>query len=340
MYNKLQKFCLTCRKEKFQFLFLIPLLIFSCDDHCPATKNDKIFIPSGTTSILLEFKSTADGNIIPVYLALPSSQSSLLKAVVVLHGSGGPWDDDDTNGDGIGDVCNVGSLSKQNKEWEALLISHSYAVAFPDSYSPRNTCENEGDYKFPPLKFQISGTFVRNHDAQGVLQLLEQLTWKDSDAAIIDINNVALIGFSDGGTALLSSVYDESSAPASWSWKQSFDGVTYTKEILPPIKRSAPGFKAAVVYYPGAYHNGYYGNLCNATGIYKAYCDIVFHLAGNDPLTENSECLISTMNKLGGGEPLVYRYENADHGFDSNDEPESKTARTHTLLYINEKLGQ
>jgi dienelactone hydrolase len=324
---------------QFRLFLFMALLIFSCDDDCPS-KNPKIYIAAGTTSVLLEFKSPADGKIIPVYLALPSSHSSILKAVVVLHGSGGAWSDEDTNGDGIGDVCNVGSLSRQNKEWETLLLSQGYAIAFPDSYSPRNTCENEGDYKFPPLKFRISGTFIRNQDAQGVLQLFNQLTWKETGSAVIDLDNVALIGFSDGGTAVLSTVYDNLSTPTNWSWKQTFDGVTYTKEILPPIKKTENGFKVAVVYYPGAYHNGYYGNLCGSTGIYKAYCDIMFHLAGNDPLTENSECLITTMSKTGGENPTVFRYENADHSFDSNDEPESTTARVRTILYINEKLGE
>ena len=289
---------------------------------------------------MLECKSKADGKIIPIYLALPPSQSNLLKAVVVLHGSGGAWDDDDTNGDGIGDVCNVGKLSKQNKEWEALLVSNGYAAAFPDSYSPRNTCENEGDYKAPPLKFQISGTFIRNRDAEDVLELLSTLVWKGSDTPVVDMNNVALIGFSDGGTAVLSTVYDEASKPAGWQWAQSFDGITYTKEILPPSEKGTFAYKTAIAYYPGAYHNGYYGNLCNTTGIYSAYCDILFHLAEDDPLTSNTDCLITTMASRGGGKSTLYKYNNTDHGFDGEDEPESETARSRTVVYLQQKFGQ
>jgi dienelactone hydrolase len=329
----------TLKPTKNLLVLAIGLLLYSCHDECPS-RQSRLYIKKGTTQIMLNFTSKVDGQTIPLYLAFPPSQSGLLKAVVVLHGSGGPWDDDDTNGDGIGDLCNVGQLSKQNKEWEALLISKDYAVAFPDSYSPRNTCENEGDYKVPPLKFRISGTFIRNRDAEDVLELLSRLVWKGSDSPVIDISNVALLGFSDGGTAVLSTSYDEASTPVGWQWKQSFDGVTYTKEILPPSKKGVLKYKTAVAYYPGAYHNGYYGNLCNTSGIYRSYCEILFHLAEDDPLTSNADCLISTMASQGGGESTVHRYVNTDHGFDGNDEPESEIARARTIAFLQEKFRQ
>src|SRR5687768_1305428 len=87
----------------FRASYLLLCFAFACDDDCPP-KADKIYIASGTTNVMLEITSAADQKIIPVYLALPSIQSQPLKAVVVLHGSGGAWDDDDTNGDGIGDI--------------------------------------------------------------------------------------------------------------------------------------------------------------------------------------------------------------------------------------------
>lgn len=254
--------------------------------------------------------------------------------MVVLHGSGGPWDDDDTNGDNIADVCHIGQLSNQNEEWEELLIANGFAVAFPDSYSPRGTCENEGGYKDPPLKFRISGTFIRNRDAFDVLNTLAKLTWKNTGQPIIDVSNVALIGFSDGGTTAISTLYDPSSNPAGWTWKQSFSGTTYTQEVLPPVEASVLKFKAGVIYYPGAYHNGYYGNICTDKGIYRSYADVMFHLAEDDALSENAECLIETMQRLGGGSVTVHRYPNADHGFDSNDEPENTVARERSIQFI------
>lgn len=314
------------------------ILLTTCDKEANVSVS-KIKIPATTSSLMLEFSSPADGRIIPVYFTIPVEKDNAVPAVVILHGSGGLWNDADTNGDGVADVCNVGTLSRQYREWETLLRKEGYAVAFPDSYSPRNTCENEAEYKLPPMKFQISGTFIRNQDALATLALLEQLVWEPSGKPVIDMNNVALIGFSDGGTAVLSTIYDTNTTPANWEWKQSFDGVSYTKEIQPPPTDIKFKFSTAVVYYPGSYHNGYYGNICSADGIYQSHCDVLFHLAENDPLTSNSECLIATMNHRGGGVASVERYPNAKHSFDSNDEPENTTARDRTLQFLEAQLG-
>lgn len=336
MSNKNQLFLLP--SGSLSVISLCILLIAGCNGDNEVSE-PKILIPEGTSQIMLQVTSSADDKTIPVYLAIPGNHSTKLKAAVVLHGSGGPWDDDDTNGDGIADVCTPGELSNQNEDWEDLLITNGFIAVFPDSYSPRGTCENEGGYKEPPLKFKISGTFIRNHDAHDVLVMLEKLVWKESQRSVVDIENVAIIGFSDGGTSTISTLYDEEITPPGWVWKQSFGGTTYTTEILPPLKRSGPDFKAGVIYYPGAYHNGYYGNTCTDNGIYRSYADVMIHLAGEDPLTEKSECLITTMNRLGGGVATVHRYENADHGFDGNDEPESTLARERSIFFIKEKLG-
>jgi dienelactone hydrolase len=275
-----------------------------------------------------------------VYLALPTERDEPLKSVVVMHGSGGPWDDEDTDGDDIADVCNVGEPSRQTEEWRDLLLSQGVAAVFFDSYSPRNTCENEGDYKNPPLKFLISGTFIRNRDAYAVLELLRSLTWSDTNQPVLDSENIGLVGFSDGGTTGISTLFDTEAVPASWTWKQSFDGTVYTSEVLPPVERpSAGGFKAGVLYYPGSFHNGYYGNLCNGQGIYKSYCDVMIHIAETDPLTENTVCLINTMDSNGGGEATVFEYAGIGHGFDGEDEPASTEARSRTINFLKGKLG-
>lgn len=332
----------TIRKPQFNLkicaLTLSSILSTACDNETQRT-DSTIPIPSGSSGIMLKLTSPADGRTIPVYFTIPVEKDNPVPAIVVLHGSGGLWSDQDSNGDGVGDICNVGILTKQFREWETLLRDQGYAVAFPDSYSPRNTCENEGDYKIPPLKFQISGTFIRNRDALATLELLKQLVWEHSGQPIIDSNKVALLGFSDGATAVLSTVYNPAATPPNWTWKQSFDGVSYTNEVLPPPVKTELAFTTAVAYYPGSYHNGYYGNICSATGIYQSYCDILFHLPDDDPLTLNSECLIATMNHRGGGVAIAERYPNTKHSFDSNNEPENTNARNRTLKFLREKLG-
>lgn len=324
---------------------LLTLLLFhmSCKhpDELEVDKiADPILIPSTATTILLETKNSTDQKIIPVYVALPQNRSERLKGMVVLHGSGGPWDDDDLDGDGIAEVCNVGTPSKQTREWRDLLTANGLLAAFPDSYSPRMTCENEGSYKEPPLKFTISGTFIRNGDAYATLALLKRLVWKETNQPVLDATDVGILGFSDGGTSVISTLYDSNATPPNWTWKQTFNNVTYTSEVLPPGKQpGSDGFKFGVLYYPGSYHNGYYGNLCNGSGIYKSYADLLLHIASDDPLTDNTKCLVETMLQNGGGAPTVFEYEGADHGFDGETADFSNLARTRTLAFIAQKMA-
>jgi len=330
-------------KRLLPFIGILVLLLTNCQKKDDITTNkisDPIKISTATTDILLEVVSPIDNKSIPVYITLPSNKSQPLKGMVVLHGSGGPWDDDDLDKDGIAEICNVGIPSKQTKEWRELLNSNGFLAAFPDSYSPRNTCENEGPYKEPPLKFVISGTFIRNSDAYAVLGLLKRLVWTETDMPVLQPDHIGVLGFSDGGTATISTLFNSEATPAGWQWKQSFSGITYTKEVLPPGNQSSiGGFRLGVLYYPGSYHNGYYGNLCNGSGIYESYADVLIHLAEDDPLTDNTRCLISTMLQNGGGVPTVYEYEGADHGFDGEDLSISNTARERTINFIKTKMG-
>lgn len=323
-------------------IFLFALLIASinaCHQDDPGRKKNAISVERGTTSIMTSIESAADGATVPVVIAIPSTATVPLKAVVVLHGSGGLWQDEDLDHDGLADVCDSQELAPQFTQWKNLLNSNGMVAIFPDSYAPRGTCENEGPYKNPPLKFVISGTFIRNSDAIGTLELLKNLVWADTKEPIIDGDNVAVLGFSDGGTAAISTLYDTEATPADWTWRQIFDGVTYTN-VLPPQASASGGYKVGVWYYAGAFHNSYYGSLCTSgKGIYKSYCDVLVHLPDNDPLTENAECLLTTMQQNGGGVATVYHYPATGHSFDATKEPESTTARNRTIDYLKSKLG-
>jgi dienelactone hydrolase len=322
------------------FFLLVVALMPSCnnDDN---SGNGPILIEPDASAVVLEVKSKADNKMIPVYIAFPADRSEPLKGVVLLHGSGGPWDTEDTDGDTIADKCNVGIPSKQNEAWRDLLLDNGMVSAFPDSYSPRGTCENQGAYKDPPKRFLISGTFIRNRDAYAALELLRRLVWKDTKEPVMDPDNIALVGFSDGATSVISTVYDTEATPTGWKWEQSIDDITYTQQIKPPAEKpEAGGYKAAVCYYAGSYHHGYYGDICDAgEGIYRTYCDVLFHLPMDDSLTENTECLMATMAQNGGGKATAQYYDNTDHAFDGDEEPASTQARALTIDFIKEKLG-
>ena len=193
------------------------------------------------------------------------------------------------------------------------------------------------------MQFNISASFVRNHDAYATLNTLRKLKWDDG-TPIVDPDAIGIVGFSHGGTAVQSTIFDQSSIPVGWEWTQSCSGTEYSSEVREPANiPDEGGFKAAIMYYPGSFHNSYYGNPCRGTSIYKPYCDIMIHIAENDGLTDNTLCLI---NHLDTQELTVsvqsFLYEGAAHSYDGKDEGSDKTAsdlsRERSLSFLEEQL--
>ena len=97
---------------------------------------------------------------------------------------------------------------------------------------------------------------------------------------------------------------------------QSYSGTVYTNELNPPASLPAEGgFVGGVMYYPGSFHNSYYGNPCSGTSIFKTYADFMIHLPSEDRLTANSNCMIETVQNNGGGLATIHNYEGADQSF-------------------------
>ncbi|MCG8372463.1 MAG: dienelactone hydrolase family protein [Balneolales bacterium] len=321
-------------------------MLFSCGKD--SNNNDglnlegKYVIPASTTDTLFHVRS-GDGTEIPVFLSIPVNSGSNHPGMVVMHGSGGPWVDSDTDSDDIADEVEVGSLSSQNRAWQTEFDTEGIISAFPGSYYARGTIENEGEWKDPPLQFQISASFIRNQDAYLTLDVLRNLVWENGDP-IVRSDNIGILGFSHGATAIQSSIFDQAAIPMDWEWTQRYDGVTYTTEILPPAALpEAGGFKTAVMYYPGSFHNSYYGNPCTGTSIFQTTIDFQIHIASQDPLTDNTHCMLETVENNGGGEAAIYNYEGAAHSFDNKstgtDGNASVLARTRTMDWITSKLG-
>jgi dienelactone hydrolase len=320
-------------------------LFFSCErskDIDPIDFSEKIIIPTTTQDTILFFTSV-DNFSLPVFISFPPLSSNSLPAIVVLHGSGGNWEDDDQDNDGTADTVNEWELSNQNKQWKAIFDQEGIVSAFPGSYYRRGTVENEGDWKNPPLQFRISATFLRNYDAYNTLELLRKLVREDGTPIIIT-DKVALMGFSHGATAVQSSLFDTSVIPKGHQWSQSYSGTTYTAEIKPPAALPANGgFIAGVMYYPGSFHNSYYGNPCSGTSFFQTYTDFIIHLPSDDSLTPNSNCMVETVENNGGGEVTVYKYEGVDHGFDrktnGSDGAASTLAQRRSMDFLKSKLG-
>lgn len=161
---------------------------------------------------------------------------------------------------------------------------------------------------------------------------------------IVTLDNVAILGFSHGASAVQSALFDTSIIPNDWEWTQWYDGTTYSNEIeAPPTLPEAGGFVAGVMYYPGSFHNSYYGNPCNGSSIFQTYTDFMIHLPSEDSLTPNSMCMLQTVDENGGGFATIHEYQGADHSFDNqtsgiNGEA-SALARSRTLAFLKEHLG-
>ncbi|OEK04667.1 dienelactone hydrolase family protein [Roseivirga misakiensis] len=331
-----------------RFFLALGMVLFlsSCksDDDGGAPQVDltgKIVIPENTRDTVL-FATSVDNISIPIFISIPSAATNLA-GTVVMHGSGGNWEDSDTDNDGIDDTVEEWELSNQNEQWKTLLGNEGIVSAFPGSYYRRGTVENAGDWKNPPLQFQISASFVRNHDAYKTLEVLRSLVRADG-SAIVTSDNVAILGFSHGATAIQSTLFDTSVIPVDWEWSQSYSGTLYTNEIKPPASLPTDGgFKAGVMYYPGSFHNSYYGNPCSGTSIFQTYADFMIHIASEDSLTPNTNCMLETVGNNGGGTATIHSYEGANHSFDSKtsgiDGSASTLARTRSLIYLKEKLG-
>lgn len=334
------------RIKKILAVAILSLAVISCkDDNGSNPEPDltgKIVIPNSTQDTTLFFTSI-DNVSIPVHISIPATSSANMPGTVVMHGSGGNWDDDDTNNDGIADVITEWELSSQNKQWKGIFNAEGIVSAFPGSYYRRGTVENKGEWKNPPGQFQISASFVRNYDAYETLQLLRRLVRTDGSPIVIS-EKVAILGFSHGGTAVQSTLFDTSVVPVNWEWSQSYGGTTYTNEIRPPAPLPGDGgFIAGVIYYPGSFHNSYYGNPCSGTSIFQTYADFMIHLPSEDSLTPNSNCMLQTVSNNGGGIATVHNYNGANHSFDGKttgtDGQASTLARQRSIAYLKQKLG-
>ncbi|WP_437399312.1 dienelactone hydrolase family protein [Flagellimonas lutimaris] len=273
---------------------------------------------------------------IPVYLSIPDGCSnSNFPAVVVLHGSGGMWKNDDPQ---------AGILSSQYNEWRSLLAENCMVSAFVDSYSGRGVTERTGKWTTAPGNFKISSQFVRPGDANAALELLRKMKYSDG-TSVIRPTDIGLLGFSDGATALMSTLYDTNAALSGWEWSQSFDGKDYdgASGVMSPIQKPEQGFAGGVFYYGGSSGYGYWGtNPCKENAleenIYFPYAPILYQIPEDGYLTENTLCMYSLLQQKGADVQLNL-YQNAGHGFDTDGSNQSIDARTSTIDWFKNLLN-
>lgn len=326
---------------KLNLLLVLSVCFISCsedNDGLPSvTDAPEIIMAQSTLDTIIYVQIQQDK--IPIYLSVPEGcGNENYPAVVVMHGSGGMWSNDDPT---------TGKMSSQNRDWREIFDNNCIIGAFVDSYSGRNVKERSGKWTDAPDNFRISSQFVRPRDANMALEILKNLKL-DNGKPLVRPNDIALLGFSDGASALAATLYDTDSTPADWEWTQSFDGNKYdaSSGVQPPQPKPESGFAGGVFYYGGSSGYGYWGpGPCNENAfvenIYRPYAPILYQIPSKGYLTENTLCMVDLLEEKG---VLVkhHIYEGVGHGFDTEGKEQSEMARKNainwlkTLLHITE----
>lgn len=319
-----------------KIMVLLCLMVACSDDESNfpfGTKVNEVKISASTKDTII---NVLVGNAkVPIYLAVPDNCTNpSFPAVVVLHGSGGMWKNDDPNS---------GEMSSQFKEWRDILASNCIVGAFVDSYSGRGVTERTGKWTKAPDNFRISAQFVRPADANAALEQLKQLKFSDG-SLVVRAADIGILGFSDGGTALAATLYDTETTPNGWEWTQSFDGKEYDKAsgVLPPAPKPKEGFAGGVFYYGGSSGFGYWGtNACNddanVANIYFPYAPILYQIPEKGYLTDTNLCMYTLLKDKGANVELI-EYQNVGHGFDTDENFQSQEARQNTINWFKEIL--
>ncbi|MBO0323879.1 hypothetical protein J0X14_16330 [Muricauda sp. CAU 1633] len=326
--------------KKLNLLVFFGILIFfsSCSndrDTLPlVTEVGEVKITATTTDTIVTI--LVDNMKVPVYLSIPEDCNHVKHpAVVVMHGSYGLWYQNNPDSK---------VMSGQFKEWQNILAQNCIVGAFVDSYSGRGVTTRTGTWRELPNNIRISAQFVRPRDANAALTLLQNLKYDDG-SAVVRKEDIALLGFSDGATAVASTLIDLNKVPTNFEWTQSEDGKEYDASdgILPPQSKPEIGFAGGVFYYGGSVGFNYWGkHPCGseamAGNIFYPYAPMLYQIPSEDVLTDNTLCLIDILKKKGAPVQMEY-YEGASHGFDYDDIPESDLARENTINWLKDVLN-
>ncbi|WP_228238219.1 dienelactone hydrolase family protein [Allomuricauda sp. M10] len=304
------------------------------DDSIPSADDESEIKLGAKTADTILF-ATVDNYKIPVYLSIPKDCGNVsLPAVVVLHGSDGMWTNHDPS---------TGTMSGQNNEWRALFDADCIVGAYVDSYSERGVTTRTGKWTTAPDNFKISSQFVRPKDAYAALSLLKRLRFANGKS-VIRPKDIALLGFSDGASAVAATLYNTATTPKDWKWSQSFDGKKYdtSSGVLPPDPNANNGFAGGVFYYGGSGGYDYWGaNVCGTNAmegnIYRTYAPILYQIPQDGYLTENTLCMYNVLKEK--GDPVELNlYEGVGHGFDFDHLPQSYEARSKAMDWFRDLL--
>jgi dienelactone hydrolase len=204
-------------------------------------------------------------------LYLPDSTYSPSPVVVMMHGCSGIFSYSDPSR----------GVAALYREWAERLNSAGYAALLVDSFTARkavqNQCGNSGA--------GVSEVTDRPSDAYGAHKYL-------SKQRNIDVNRIALLGWSHGASSTLAALSDTM------------------------VRAGETPYKAGYAFYPGCGLYNAFGGISTST--YRPYTALTILHAGADPLYQSGYCQqrIDNALALGAQDFSMTVYSGAQHSFD------------------------
>ena len=212
------------------------------------------------------------------YLYRPEGVTGPAPAVVMMHGCAGPYS---SLAKGVYDAK---TLSKRTKDWAALWTGQGYWALVVDGFGPRGYPAGFAAGTDNDRPAAVNEITVRPLDAYAALKYLRTLPDVKAD-------RIGIQGWSNGGSATLATVSEESLANSKLG-----DG---------------KGFSAALAFYPGC---GLQGAFKDG---YKAYLALKLFIGTADEEVSPAACAKLTKNaKAGGSDIDLTTYDGATHDFD------------------------
>jgi carboxymethylenebutenolidase len=249
--------------------------------------------------------ASADGRTQLVGLLFAPQTAGLHAAVVMLHGRGGPYSSNVTEGCTLvakdnSSPCNAASLSRRHAAWGAYWADRGYLALLPDSFGPRGKGHGFGRFSHDdPNRDDVNERTVRPLDAEGALKYLQS-------HADVAPGQIFLQGWSNGASTALNVMYRQSSLPSG-------------------------GFRAAMASYPGC------GPRVLISQDYRAVAPVTVFLASDDEEVSPAACHRVLDPATNRGDPIrVVDYAGATHDFDDPGEARqsveaNRTAREDVL---------
>lgn len=148
----------------------------------------------GAAPETLQFQSL-DGTILVGYLFRPQGQRDRSPAVVLMHGRAGAYS---SLARGRYDAA---TLTQRHKFWGQYWASQGYAALMVDGFGPRGYPTGFPRFSYQDRPDAVNEVTVRPLDAYGALRYLRT-------RADIDGQKIALMGWSNGGSATIAAMSD------------------------------------------------------------------------------------------------------------------------------------